>query len=394
MSLINKMLQDLELRSAGNVTGGGMPRQVRAVPEHAGMHRAWWLVMLLALLLAGACVWFWLRPAAQAVATPLGLRLAADLSVLPSPAAQAPLPPDHGAPVPVPVPAPAATAIAVVGPIAPVAPVAEDSHHLDAPRIDARHSDPRHIDTAADKPKPVSAATKPALASIPKSAAPALKTGDPTGSAAGSGTDAASTAKLAKQVKELTAQQRAENDYRKAGSALQQGRQAEAIDGLEQAVQLDAQHAAARQMLVGLLLQAKRTDEAVHMAQEGLALDPAQVGLAMILARVQVEQGNLRPALDTLSHSLPYAQERADYQAFLAALLQRDKRHKDAIEHYLTALGKAPQNGLWWMGLGISLQAENRLPEAREAFGRAKTANTLSPELQAFVDQKLAQLAH
>jgi MSHA biogenesis protein MshN len=46
------------------------------------------------------------------------------------------------------------------------------------------------------------------------------------------------------------------------------------------------------------------------------------------------------------------------------------------------------------MGLGISLQAENRLQEAKEAFSRAKMSNTLTPELQAFVDQKLAQLSH
>jgi MSHA biogenesis protein MshN len=144
-------------------------------------------------------------------------------------------------------------------------------------------------------------------------------------------------------------------------------------------------------MLVGLLLQGKSTDEAVRRAQEGLALDPSQFGLAMILARTQVELRDVKSALATLERSLPYATERADYQAFLAALLQRDKRDKEAIDHYVAALAKVPQNGVWWMGLGISLQAENRLPEAKEAFGRAKTSNTLTPELLAFVNQKLSQ---
>ena len=44
------------------------------------------------------------------------------------------------------------------------------------------------------------------------------------------------------------------------------------------------------------------------------------------------------------------------------------------------------------MGLGISLQALNRNTEAQEAYRRARGTNTLNPELQAFVDQRLRQL--
>jgi MSHA biogenesis protein MshN len=197
---------------------------------------------------------------------------------------------------------------------------------------------------------------------------------------------------VTKQMKELTPQQRAENEYRKATILLQHGKSAEAIDGLEQALQFDPQHAAARQMLVGALLDAARQDDAIRRAREGLAIDPAQPGLAMILARLQLDKGELKPALATLERTLPHAAERADYQSFLAALLQRDGRHKDAAEHFLLALQKTPQNGVWWMGLGISLQAEHRLPEAQEAFTRAKASNTLSPELLAFVESKLKQL--
>ena len=63
MSLINRMLQDLEQRSTGELAGIGMDRQVRAVPERGGMHAAWWLVILLTFLLAGIGLWLWLRPA-------------------------------------------------------------------------------------------------------------------------------------------------------------------------------------------------------------------------------------------------------------------------------------------------------------------------------------------
>jgi len=50
---------------------------------------------------------------------------------------------------------------------------------------------------------------------------------------------------------------------------MQQGRVPEAINGLEQTLQLDAQHAAARQTLVELLLERRRQDEAISRLQEG-----------------------------------------------------------------------------------------------------------------------------
>jgi MSHA biogenesis protein MshN len=197
---------------------------------------------------------------------------------------------------------------------------------------------------------------------------------------------------VAKQMKELTAQQRAEEEYRRATVVLNQGRRSDAIAALEKALQLDAQHSVARQTLAGLLLDDKRNDEAMRKLQDGLNSDKNHPAIAMMLARLQVDKGDLRSAVETLQRTLPYASDRADYQAFLAALLQREGRHKEASQHYLLALHKSPQNGLWWMGIGISLQADNRLAEARDAFGRAKAAGNLSPELLAFVEQKLNQL--
>ena len=195
-----------------------------------------------------------------------------------------------------------------------------------------------------------------------------------------------------KQIKEMSPHQRAENEYRRAGLLMQQQRREEAITVLEHALQIDPQHSAARQTLAGLLVDAKRTDDAIRKLEEGLALDRTQPALAMMLARLQVEKKELKPAIDTLQRTLPHAADRADYQAFMAALYQRESRHKDAIEHYLIALRKSPQNGLWWMGLAISLQADNRIADAREAYQRAKSSNMLSADLAIFVDQRLAQL--
>jgi MSHA biogenesis protein MshN len=198
---------------------------------------------------------------------------------------------------------------------------------------------------------------------------------------------------LNKQIRELTPQQMAENDYRRATTLIQQGRVQEAIALLEQVLQSDAAHVSARQTLIALMLNVKRRDEAMRLAQQGLELDVRQPNFAMILARLQLDKGDQKAAIATLQRSLSTASS-ADYQAFLAALLQREGRNAEAVALYESALDKAPQSGVWWMGLGISLQADNRPQPAREAFIHARETASLSPDLQAFVEQKIRQLSH
>jgi MSHA biogenesis protein MshN len=211
-----------------------------------------------------------------------------------------------------------------------------------------------------------------------------------TGAAADAPLAAAKGKRTTQGVQEA-APQRAEGEYRRALIALEDGRMTETVAALEQALRIDPGHEAARQTLVGLLIEAKRSDEAIRHLQAGLALDARQPALAMLLARLQIERGG--SGIDTLTRTLPYAGNNADYHAFLAGALQREQRHREAAEQYQAALRSAPANGVWWMGLGMSLQAEKRNAEALEAFQRARASGTLSAELLAFVERRLQQLS-
>ena len=193
-------------------------------------------------------------------------------------------------------------------------------------------------------------------------------------------------------MKQVSPEQRADAEFRQAVAAMQQGHSADAIAGYRAVLRLDAGHDEARQALVALLLESKQGAEAERVLQERLNARPGHTGFAMLLARLQVEHGALEQALATLEKSLPYADAQADYQAFFAALLQRRNRHKEAITHYQIALQLAPDNGVWLMGYGISLQAVQRNEDARNAFRRALESGTLTPELQVFVQQKLKEL--
>ncbi|WP_301100638.1 tetratricopeptide repeat protein [Propionivibrio sp.] len=183
--------------------------------------------------------------------------------------------------------------------------------------------------------------------------------------------------------------ERTESEYRKAIGAVNQGRVVEAVDGLRIALREDSLHTASRQLLVKLLLEAKRLDEAVQVLQDGLQGQPAQIGWAMNLARLQVDRGDLVGAWQTLNYSQPAAGNNADYQGFTAHVLQRLGRNRDAAEHYRAATRLSPGEGRWWLGLGLTLEADGRSDEAREMFIRARQSGNLSTELMALAEQKL-----
>ncbi len=195
-----------------------------------------------------------------------------------------------------------------------------------------------------------------------------------------------------KQIKPLSVQQQADNEFHKANILMQQGRNVEAIAGYESALQLDAGHDAARQAMVGLLLESKRNADAEGVLQAGLNHDPKHTAFAMLLARLQVERGALPQALETLQKTLPYAAQQADYQAFIAAVEQRMGQNKEAVAHYQAALQSSPNSGIWLMGLGISLKALQQKDEARVAFKHALESHSLNQDLQAFVTQQLKEL--
>ncbi|SFD95273.1 tetratricopeptide repeat protein [Massilia yuzhufengensis] len=361
MSLINKMLQDLDARGGQPGPAAVSPEIKTVLPPERGF--PWLRVALLGALVvvlggSGYAAWRFKQTAPEPVPTPAPALVAAPLVQVPAPAPVAPAPEPEPEPVPV-VPAPAPEPIAVVEKPAPA---------------------PKKVDKPVKKeaPAPRRAVVKAEPVKAPAKAAAPVRTPAPAKASASAG-------------RVETPVQRAENGYNRALASLEDGRMTEAIGHLQGALRADPRHEASRQTLVSLLIEAKRPDEAMKQLQAALALDPRQPSLAMLLARLQIERGG--PGIETLLRTLPHAAGNGEYHAFLAGALQREQRHREAADHYTAALRTSPHNGVWWMGLGMSLQAEKRNAEAADAYQKARASGTLSAELQGFVERKLKQLA-
>lgn len=335
MSLINKVLRDLDVRHAAEAQRT-LPNEVRPLPAGESRHPKRMALLSAGLVaLAAASIWgAWTY-------------LAAPAPTVAAPVAAAAVP--EAPPLPMLV-------------IAPPEPVAE-------------------------KPAPDAAPATPSPASeAPPTQASSLQLSITLRAPAQAVTAPAAT-RIEKQIHD-DAHARADAAYRSAQAARQEGRAGEAVAGLRQALREEPGNANARQLLLSLLVDGRQWPEAEAALREGLDISPANAGWAMALARIQVESGQPDQAWATLQKYQAAGEGNADYQGFAGALLQRLQQPAEAIDHYQAALRLRP-DARWWAGLGLTLDAAGRADEAREAFRQAQAMGGLAPEMAALVERRL-----
>ena len=369
MSVINRMLQELEERH-DDAAQQRLPGIVRAVParlsavSYAPAGRVLLIIglVLVVALLSWRLASSWkARQTHAASSAQVGQALVAATSIVPKPQLKLAdiLPEQELRPQPIIVaPQPAAPAPVMQAP---------------RPELSPQAAPPKSLMSEEIVVKDESAALKAKPEAVPKP--------NPE-------VDYAAAANM----KQVSKEQRADFRYREALSFINQGRMQEAQATLEDALRLDPRNVNTRQVLLGLLVEAKRYPQAEQLLQDALQLNLSPATYATALARVQFERGDQAAAMSTLEKYAVQAGASSEYHGFYAALLQRAGRHAEAVTQFQAALKIQPNQANWLMGLGISLQAEKRYAEAEQAYSRARAANTLAPDLQAFVEQRLKQV--
>lgn len=193
---------------------------------------------------------------------------------------------------------------------------------------------------------------------------------------------------IRKDIVAASAEDEADERYRKAVALLQKGRENLARPLLEEALGLSPTHLAARQTLAALLSEAGQNPNAEAVLREGLAQVPDNAWFALSLARLQAARGDADGAAATLLGGVEGRGVDAEYRATLAALLMRLDRHAEAARHYSRALELQPDQGTWWMGLGLALEAQGQIGGAQSAFRRALATGGLPDRMEAFVRAK------
>ena len=200
----------------------------------------------------------------------------------------------------------------------------------------------------------------------------------------------AGDAVMDKKVKPFSSDEKAESEYRRAVDLLQKGRMADAEKQLKSTLNTNEAHTPTRELLVGVLLQQGHWREAQQILEEGVEKVPAYYPFAQLLARVYVEHGADQKALTVMEASRRAAADNPDYIAFQATLYQRVGKHDEAVKTYTEAVTLNPQEGLWWLGMGISLEAAQDWGSAEKAYQRAIDSGALDDNLLKYARQRLA----
>jgi len=372
MSVINKMLKELDQRQASPSLGGPAVRPTRVGVGTAGKGKeAFW--RLLAFLMLASMVWIVVvayQLQVRPLATNLAFKAAEDASARrvsppPAPVAAIPAVPEQPTAVPLVNPELLKLAPSIQTPIpsepAPRPLVAPGSANLSAAERLPREAETSEGGRSLQSSKPL----------------------------AGPAQGKANRGKIEKGDRPRTPQDLAEAEFRRGAGLLNEGRASDAEGAFSAALNTDRNHESARQAFVALLLDRRQIDPARRLLQDGLAINSGNAVFASSLARILIEAKEYDGALKVLQGASAAGASSAEYQALAGAAYQRLGNHRQAMEAYQAALRIFPGSGSSWIGLAISLEALDHSPEAAEAFRRALSTEALTPDLRAFAETSL-----
>ena len=186
----------------------------------------------------------------------------------------------------------------------------------------------------------------------------------------------------------LTALERAQAAYRHAVQALQAGHAGQARAACKVALRLNPKALPPALLLATLDLQGARLREAHDVLRAALEKHPQALPAAMLLAQVDLRRGQPASAAHTLAGLRVVGAGSRSYWALLAVSQWRAGDQAAAHATYRSALRRFPHDGPLWVGLGLIDSRAGQAARADRAFRHA-AACPLPPVLARFVQARI-----
>ena len=177
----------------------------------------------------------------------------------------------------------------------------------------------------------------------------------------------------------------AERLYQRAEREFASGQLTHAVDDLERVLRLQPGQRQARLLLAKTHAAWGDASQALALLEEGAETGPE---FAKLRAQLLIKQGRVDLAEKTLGD----AGDDPETSGILAALRQRQGRHNEAVELYRRVVAQQASQGRWWLGLAISLEAQEHYQEALAAYEQGAQTEGLSRESRIYAAQRIAAL--
>ncbi len=148
----------------------------------------------------------------------------------------------------------------------------------------------------------------------------------------------------------------------------------------------------ARETLAAIYIKQKRYRQAQRLLSVGLSIHPELPTFLDLQARTLTAQGKRKQAIALLQKHSPSIRKYPNYYAFLAALYQQNGDYLFSAKLYDELVKIQPNNGLWWLGMAIGLNATEQRGAALHAYKQAELSSNLTPQLRAYVDEQITKL--
>jgi MSHA biogenesis protein MshN len=200
------------------------------------------------------------------------------------------------------------------------------------------------------------------------------------------------TSNLAVRSSQTSAQE-SQSQKQAISDALAANDTARAIRLLQAYIDVEPTNSAAIKKLATLWFANGNVSAAAQLLQKQLDLQPEQSDFRLMLARLYSQQNKPTEAMQLLSTHKPQAYLEVDYLAFRATLAQQLDVYQTALSDYQQLTQLENNNAKWWLGLAVVNDKLNQVEAALAAYRQARALAQLDGAVDQFMQQRITILA-
>ena len=174
--------------------------------------------------------------------------------------------------------------------------------------------------------------------------------------------------------------------------ALSQNDTPKAVQLLRTLIRQQPDNVAARKRLAALYFSAGRTTDAQQLLQQTVADMPADSSVRLMYARLLVQQNETKLAYYALQDINDYAQPSIELLGYRASLAQKLGLLDDALQDYAQLVLLDSQNAKWWLGQAVVADKQGVTALALSSYREALSLRQLEDGIEQFIRQRLANL--